>query len=76
MTGNTKNEIKILVQGILAAITQKYVMTDSKIPSEVLALKDEVMDIFEKSQRENDPEKLRQYGQRLSEIRESVAPDN
>lgn len=76
MTGNTKNEIKILVQSILAAITQKYVMTDSKIPSEVLALKDEVMDIFEKSQRENDPEKLRQYGLRLAEIRESVVPDN
>lgn len=76
MTGNTKNEIKVLVQGILAAITQKYVMTDSKIPSEVLALKDEVMDIFEKSQRENDPEKLRQYGRRLAEIRESVAPDD
>lgn len=76
MTGDTKNEIKILVQGILAAITQKYVMTDSKIPSEVLALKDEVMDIFEKSQRENDPEKLRQYGRRLAEIRESVVPDN
>lgn len=76
MTGNTKNEIKILVQGILAAITQKYVMTDSKIPSEVLALKDEVMDIFEKSQRENDPEKLRQFERRLAEIRESVAPDD
>lgn len=76
MTQNPKNEIKVRVQSILAAITQKYVMTDSKIPSEVLALKDEVMDIFEKSQRENDPEKLRQFERRLAEIRESVVPDN
>lgn len=74
MTRDPKNEINVQVQGILAAITQRYVMTGSKIPSEVLALKDEVMDIFEKSQGESNPEKLRRYESRLSEIRESVIP--
>lgn len=68
--------IKSRVQSILAAITRRYVMSDSKIPPEVLALKDEVMDIFAKSERETDPGVLEQYDRRLAEIWESVAPKN
>lgn len=70
------NGIEVQVQGILAAITQKYVMTDLKIPAEVLALKDEVMDIFVKAKQETDAEILGQYERRLAEIRESIAPDD
>lgn len=68
------NEIKVQVQQILAAITQRYVMTDEKIPPEVLALKDEVMDIFEKAEQTNSPEVIKQYESRLAEIRERIAP--
>lgn len=70
------NGIEVQVQGILAAITQKYVMTDLKIPAEVLALKDEVMDIFVKAKQETDAEILGQYERRLAEIRKSIAPDD
>lgn len=66
------NGIEVQVQSILAAITQKYVMTDLKIPPEVLVLKDEVMDIFVKAKNENDPEVIARYEHRLREIRESV----
>ncbi len=68
------NKIDEQVQYILASITRKYVMTDSKIPPEVLKLKDEVMEIFEKSKHETSPEISRQYEQRLAEIRGLVAP--
>ena len=66
------NGIEVQVQSILAAITQKYVMTDLKIPPEVLVLKDEDMDIFVKAKNENDPEVIARYEHRLGEIRESV----
>ncbi len=66
------NGIEVQVQSILAAITQKYVMTDLEIPPEVLVLKDEVMDIFVKAKNENDPEVIARYEHRLGEIRESV----
>ena len=65
--------IKVQVQHILSAITQRYVMTESKIPPDVLALKDEVMDIFAKAEQETNPEVIGQYERRLAEIRESVA---
>lgn len=70
------NGIEVQVQGILAAITQKYVMTDLKIPAKVLALKDEVMDIFVKAKQETDAEILGRYERRLAEIRESVSDDD
>lgn len=67
------NGIKIQVQHILSAITQRYVMTESEIPPDVLALKDEVMGIFDKAKQETDQEVIKQYERRLAEIRESVA---
>lgn len=67
------NGIKVQVQHILSAITLRYVMTGSEIPPDVLALKDEVMDIFDKAKRESDPEVIGRYERRLAEIRESVA---
>lgn len=70
------NGIEVQVQSILAAITQKYVMTDLKIPPEVLVLKDEVMDIFVKAKNENDPEVIARYEHRLGEIRESTMTDD
>lgn len=66
------NSIEVQVQSILAAITKRYVMTDEKIPPEVLALKDEVMDIFVKAKQETDSEKLRQFERRLAEIHEII----
>lgn len=72
MNGN----IDAQVQFILAAITRKYVITESKIPAEVLALKDEVMEIFAKAKQADSPEVIEQYERRLAEIRESIAtPD-
>ncbi len=66
------NSIEVQVQSILTAITKRYVMTDEKIPPEVLALKDEVMDIFVKAKQETDSEKLRQFERRLAEIHEII----
>ena len=63
----------VRVQQILAAITQRYVMTEAQIPPEVLALKDEVMEIFAKSQQTNDNALLGQYEKRLAEIHESIS---
>ena len=69
----TNGNIDALVQFILAAITRRYVITESKIPADVLALKDEVMDIFVKAKQTDSPEIIRQYERRLAEIRESIA---
>ena len=70
------NEINVWVQQILAAITQRYVMTESEIPPDILALKDEVMDIFNKARQANDPALLGQYERRLAEIRKSIVPSD
>ncbi len=65
--------IEALVAEILDKITRRYILTDMKIPEEILALKDETMDLFVKAKHESDPEKLRQYERRLAEIRERAA---
>lgn len=70
------NGIELQVQYILAAITRRYVMTESEIPPDVLALKDEVMDIFGKAKQTTDPGILGQYERQLAEIRGSVAPSD
>ena len=70
------NEINVRVQQILAAITQRYVMTDSQIPSDILKLKDEVMEIFNKARQTSDLTLIGQYERRLEEIRQSVIPND
>ncbi|MBD5129016.1 MAG: hypothetical protein HDT43_03700 [Ruminococcaceae bacterium] len=67
------DSLMVQVQQILAEITQRYVVTESAIPREVLALKDEVMDIFAKAKQTTDSALLGQYEKRLAEIRERIA---
>lgn len=69
------DRIMVRVQQILAAITQRYVMTDSRIPSDILKLKDEVMEIFNKAKQTNDPALLGQYERRLAEIEKQLAEE-
>ena len=70
------DEINVKVQQILAVITQRYVMTDSKIPPDILKLKDEVMDIFNTARQTSDPGTLGQYERRLAEIQQSITPSD
>lgn len=70
------NGIEIQVQYILAAITKRYVITENKIPPDILKLKDEAMDIFEKSKTETKPKTLAKYERRLGEIREKIDKNN
>lgn len=59
---------------MLEAMTRRYVVGDKKIPQEMLALKDEIMEIFAKMQDEKDPAALDMYEKRLTEIHEIVFP--
>ncbi|MCM1165584.1 MAG: hypothetical protein NC299_03975 [Lachnospiraceae bacterium] len=70
MTQHTKT----LVNEILDAITRRYVLTGMSIPADVLALKDETMDIFSKAMSEKDPEKMRLYEARIDEIHATILP--
>lgn len=63
-----------LIAEMLEAITRRYVLDDRKIPADVLALKDEIMEIFAKAQSENDPAAQERYEQRLREIHEIIIP--
>lgn len=63
------NSIETQVQYILAVITRRYVISENKIPPEILKLKDEVMEIFARSKTETKPALISQYERRLIEIR-------
>lgn len=63
------NSIETQVQYILAVITRRYVISENKIPPEILKLKDEVMEIFARSRTETKPALISQYERRLIEIR-------
>lgn len=58
-----------LVAEILDSITSRYVVNDSRIPGEILKLKDEVMGIYAKLHSENCGDTA-EYERRLNEIRE------
>lgn len=70
------NSIETQVQYILAVITRRYVISEKKIPPEILKLKDEVMEIFAKSKSETKPKTLAKYERRLIEIREKIDKNN
>lgn len=63
-----------LISEMLEAMTRRYVLGDKKIPQEMLAIKDEIMEIFAKMQTETDPAALEMYEKRLTEIHEVVFP--
>lgn len=68
------NRSRALISEMLEAITRRYVVGDKKITAEVLALKDEIMGIFNKMQDEEDPAALDMYEKRLTELHETVFP--
>lgn len=61
-----------MLTDILQVITSRYVVNDRTIPADVLKLKDEAMDIYEKSRNETDSAVLEQYERRLAEIKETL----
>lgn len=57
-----------LIREILGAVTTRYVRNSYKIPADILALKDEVMEIYSKLHRESSPEESEKHLGRLKEI--------
>lgn len=57
---------------ILQVITTRYVVSGKAISADVLKLKDEAMDIYEKSRGETNDAVLEQYERRLTEIKETL----
>ncbi len=54
---------------ILQIITERYVVTNTVIPADILKLKDETMKLYEKSRKETNADVLSGYERRLSEIK-------
>lgn len=63
-----RKELNAIVAQILHAIAERYVRNGYKIPNDILPLKDEAVEIFDKSENEADPEVLKGYKARLEEI--------
>lgn len=61
-----------ILTDILQVITTRYVVSGKAISSDVLKLKDEAMDIYEKSRGETNDAVLEQYERRLKEIKETL----
>lgn len=61
-----------ILTDILQVITTRYVVSGKAISADVLKLKDEAMDIYEKSRDETNSAVLEQYERRLTEIRETL----
>ncbi len=57
---------------ILQIITERYVVTNAVIPADILKLKDETMNLYEKSRKETNVDVLSGYERRLEEIRALV----
>lgn len=66
------NALGKLFTDILQIITSRYVVSDRAIPADVLKLKDEAMNVYEKSRSETDAAVLEQYELRLGEIKETL----
>lgn len=66
------NALGKLFTDILQIITSRYVVSDRAIPADVLKLKDEAMNVYEKSRSETGAAVLEQYGRRLGEIKETL----
>ena len=62
-------DIEKLSMEILQIVTARFVGTGRTIPAEILALKDETMQIYDKSRHETDPAELEKFDKRLKEIR-------
>lgn len=71
-----KKELNVIVQDILHAIAERYVRNGYKIPDDILALKDETTEIFDKCSKEEDAAVLEQCKSRLEEIRALVTELN
>lgn len=71
-----KNELNKLVAEILNEITQRYILSNYKIPADVLALKDEVMEIYDSLHKEEDESVLAKHEARLTEIRDLIGELN
>lgn len=61
-----------ILTDILQVITTRYVVSGKAISADVLKLKDEAMDIYEKSRGETNDAVLEQYERRLTEIKETL----
>lgn len=66
------DRIGIIFTDILQTITSRYVVSDTAIPADVLKLKDEAMNIYEKSRGEENSAVSEQYERRLGEIKETL----
>lgn len=66
------NQILMIFEEVLRSITDKYVMHDLPIPTEILALKDEACRVTSKAADERNPDTLAEYERRLSEIRSAL----
>lgn len=69
---NEYKRVAVVFAQILQAITDRYVMHDLPIPTEVLALKDEACHITAKAADEQNPNTLAEYERRLTEIRSAL----
>lgn len=63
-----RKELNALVEQILKAIAERYVRNGYKIPNDILPLKDEAVEIFDKSENETDVKVLEKNKTRLEEI--------
>lgn len=61
-----------LIREILSAVTDRYVRNDYKIPPEILAMKDEVMEIFSRLHGMTEEDATEADIRRLEEIRAYV----
>ncbi len=61
-----------ILTDILQVITTRYVVSGKAISADVLKLKDEAMDIYEKSRSDTNNAVLEQYERRLTEIKETL----
>ena len=66
------NALGKLLADILQIITSRYVVSGQAIPADVLKLKDEAMNIYEKSRSETNTAVSEQYERRLGEIKEAL----
>lgn len=71
-----KKELNAIITEILDNITRRYVMSNYKIPEDILAMKDETMEIFSKVNNTDDPAELELHKARLTEIKALVCELN
>lgn len=69
MTPEERPQSDALIREILSAVTNRYVRNDYKIPPEILAMKDEVMEMFSRLHGMTEEDATEADIRRLEEIR-------